>query len=173
MILCQSDNPLLPPCKFDFSKLEINKIKQKQTIGRLKLFSWELPHKSLIHDSFIYKKKNIIYIIFKSFYLIYCAEISFSPFRPFFLKKIPCLLFCVISGRWVMGIQVMKVTPHVVFNCCTEPIPGADPQLIIWRGESNEAILLIFAINVPSSGAVSWCRGPRGGLFILGVQRLA
>lgn len=97
----------------------------------------------------------------------------FSPHLDSFKKKIPCLLFCIISGRWVMGIQAMKVTPHVVFNCCTEPIPGADPQLIIWRSESNEAILLIFAIYVPSSGAVSRCRGPRGGLFIPGLQQLA
>lgn len=44
----------------------------------------------------------------------------------------------------------MKVTPHVVFNCCTEPILGAEPQLIIWRRGPIEAFLLIFAINLTS-----------------------
>lgn len=53
----------------------------------------------------------------------------------------------------------MKVTPHVVLNCCTERFLGADPQLITRRSPPNEAILLAVAIAV-GLGAV---RGRRVG----------
>lgn len=51
----------------------------------------------------------------------------------------------------------MKVTPHVVFKCCTEPILGAEPRHIMRRREPVEASLHIFAINVTSYVTLSWC----------------
>lgn len=83
--------------------------------------------------------------------------------------NVPSQSSYIISGRWVMETQAMKVTPHVVFNCCTEPILGAEPQLIIWRREPIEAFLLIFAINLTSFGAEDPVEDTK--TFIPGAQR--